>query len=95
MDNMFSAHPDFNNFMNHFNQNVIPPHSQPLSTHNGISYHQQNMQIPSQVPLNVKIEPGTNNYNGICQPPPQMCPPSTSHPGSNYSMPHSVGSTNE
>uniref|UniRef100_A0AC34QFH9 BZIP domain-containing protein n=1 Tax=Panagrolaimus sp. JU765 TaxID=591449 RepID=A0AC34QFH9_9BILA len=96
MDNMFSTHPDLNNFMNHFNQNVLPPHSQPLSVHNGIYHQQQNIQLQTQVPLNVKVEPGANNnYNGICQPPPQMCSASTSHPGSNYSMPHSIGSNDE
>ncbi|KAE9548779.1 hypothetical protein FO519_008008 [Halicephalobus sp. NKZ332] len=100
MDNMFSNHPELNNFMTNFNQNVMPQHPQPLSQHNNIGYHQSSMQIPPQVqqPLGIKTEPGTNGYsmgqgNGICQPPPQMCPPSTSHHYSSHH--HSSGSAHE
>jgi len=97
---MFSNHPELNNFMTSFNQNVMPPHSQPLGQHNGMNYHQSGMQVPPQVqqPLGIKTEPGTNGYsmaqaNGICQPPPQMCAPSTSH---HYSSHHqSSGSAHE
>jgi hypothetical protein len=94
MDHMFSNHGDLNfpGLMSHFNQNQMPPHSQPLQTQNG--YHQSGFgshQGPPQQPgmCPIKTEPGYGNNGighslqgsaatGMCQPPPQNLVPSTS-----------------